>query len=201
MKKICIFGKGGFSKEVLWLIELLGYEVDSFIDIQDSENWCGFPVKNQKYFDVKNHKAVIAIGSPKTREKIVNQLPRETEFPNLIHPTAQIGRTVKLGIGNIICSNCILTSDIFLKNHCQLNLSTTIGHDCIIDDYFTTAPGVHVSGNCKFNERVYFGTNSCSIEEINICSDVIIGAGAVVNKHILEAGIYIGLPARKLEKK
>ena len=34
MKKICIFGTGGFAKEVYWLARQCGREVDAFIDIE-----------------------------------------------------------------------------------------------------------------------------------------------------------------------
>ena len=37
------------------------------------------------------------------------------------------------------------------------------------------------------------------MDKIKICSDVIIGAGAVVNKDIVEAGTYVGVPAYRLK--
>ena len=53
---------------------------------------------------------------------------------------------IAIGYGSVVCANCILTCDIRLGIFHQLNLSTTIGHDTMVGDYFTTAPGVHVSG-------------------------------------------------------
>jgi acetyltransferase-like isoleucine patch superfamily enzyme len=44
-------------------------------------------------------------------------------------------------------------------------------------------------------------TNSSTVEDITICDDVTIGAGACVSKDIIDNGIYVGVPAKKLEKK
>jgi serine acetyltransferase len=33
---------------------------------------------------------------------------------------------------------------------------------------------------------------------INICDEVVIGAGSVINKDILEAGTYVGNPFKKI---
>ncbi|WP_318247347.1 DapH/DapD/GlmU-related protein [Idiomarina abyssalis] len=47
--------------------------------------------------------------------------------------------------------------------------------------------------------NVSIGSNS-TILPINICDDVVIGAGAVVTKDISEPGIYAGNPAKLLRK-
>lgn len=108
---------------------------------------------------------------------------------------------VIVGYGSVICPNCILTCDIQLGMFSQLNLGTTIGHDTVTGDFFTTAPGVHISGKVTAGKCVYFGTNASTVEDISIHDDVIIGAGACVSKDIIESGIYVGVPAKKMEKK
>jgi serine acetyltransferase len=46
---------------------------------------------------------------------------------------------------------------------------------------------------------VTIGTNAAVLPGINICDNVIIGAGAVVNKDITDPGTYVGVPARKIK--
>jgi acetyltransferase-like isoleucine patch superfamily enzyme len=46
-------------------------------------------------------------------------------------------------------------------------------------------------------ENVSIGTNS-TILPVNITDNVVIGAGAVVTKDIVEQGIYAGNPAKKI---
>ena len=49
----------------------------------------------------------------------------------------------------------------------------------------------------KIGNKVSIGSNA-TILPVTICDDVVIGAGAVVTKDILEPGIYAGNPASKL---
>lgn len=203
--KICIFGAGGFAKEVFWLAHQCGQHVDAFIDLQAGGKYYGTKIQGEEYFDPTKHLAVVGVGNPSMRRKIVEKIISrhgEDVFATLVSPSANImDPGIQIGYGSVICANCILTCDIVLGSWSQLNLSTTIGHDTVAGDFFTTAPGVHISGKVNAGERVYFGTNSSVIEGINICNDVVIGAGACVAKDIIESGVYVGVPAKKLEKK
>lgn len=205
MGKICIFGAGGFAKEIFWLSKQSGYDVDAFIDVQSGGYCYDTKIENADYFDKSKHKAVVAVGNPTLREKIVKQIMvkhGESVFQTLIHPKANImGSNIVIGCGSIICANCILTCDIELGPWSQLNLASTIGHDVKTGAFFTTAPGVHISGKVNAGNKVYFGTNASTVENINICDDVTIGAAACVSKDIIESGTYVGVPAKKLEKK
>lgn len=205
MKKICIFGAGGFAKEVYWLALQCEREVDAFIDLNSGGYCCdGKRIEDESYFDPGKHNAVVAIGNPKTRKKIVDQLLNRhgDVFETLISPTANLmSNSISIGRGSVICSNCVLTCDITLGEFSQLNLSTTIGHDTKTGSFFTTAPGVHISGKVNAGECVYLGTNASTVEDISICDNVTIGAAACVSKDITENGIYIGIPARRMERK
>lgn len=205
MKKICIFGAGGFAKEVFWLAVQSGLTVDAFIDVHPGEEYHGVKVQKEEHFNKDKHLAVVAVGNPKLREKIVKQIidRHGTQvFKTLVSTRANLmDPNITVGYGSVVCASCILTCDIRLGMFSQLNLATTIGHDTTTGDFFTTAPGVHISGKVSAGERVYFGTNSSVIEDINICNDVVIGAGACVAKDIIESGVYVGVPAKKLEKK
>lgn len=203
--KICIYGAGGFGKEVYWLAKQCGQEIEAFIEKNDGGYCCGVPIKDESYFDPTKYKAVVAVGNPKIREKIVNKLINQYGigiFTTLISPSANLmADDIVIGQGSIICANCVITCNVYLGYHTHLNLSTTVGHDTKTGNYFTTAPGVHISGKVLVGHRVYMGTNSSTIEDLQIADDVTIGAAACVTKNLLESGTYIGVPAKKMEKK
>jgi len=209
-KKICIIGTGGFGRETLTCLidriattELNIVEIVVFMESDDDYNQpviMGIPVIKDSEFVVENYQVVVAIGDPKKRKKVISKLPPETEYTTIIHPTAIISEWVDIGEGSIITAGTILTCNIKIGKHAHLNLHTTIGHDCIIGDFFTTAPAVNISGKCEFGECVYFGTNSSIREGIKICDNVTIGMGGIVVKEIIDEGIYIGNPVRKLGK-
>jgi len=203
MYKLCIFGAGGFAKEVYWLAQQCGFEVDAFIDLQAKKYCAGKKVMTEDYLNPISHKVIVAVGNPQLRERITNKIIEKYKydiFQDIIALTANImSSNVDTGIGSVICANCILTGDIKLGNFSQLNLATTIGHDVKTGDFFTTAPQVAISGNVTIGNNVYLGTNSSVIEGINICDNVIIGANACVTRDITESGTYVGVPAKKIK--
>jgi sugar O-acyltransferase (sialic acid O-acetyltransferase NeuD family) len=198
MKK-AIIGAGGFGSEIYWTLSLRE-QADCMFFVDDTYYHGEDKTLPLSKFDPTEYQVIVAIADSKVRERIVNSLPKETKYFTYIHSTAQIhGADVYIGEGSIICAGTIITCNVKIGKHSHLNLITTIGHDNIIGDYFTTAPGVQISGNCVIGDRVYFGTRSCNKQKTKICSDVIIGLNSGVIKDITEPGTYVGTPAKKIK--
>jgi sugar O-acyltransferase (sialic acid O-acetyltransferase NeuD family) len=204
MKKIVIIGAGGFAKETYWLIKDCGLSDKFFCFMVPDKNFVGGyiynkPIRPQSEFDSTLFQAVIAIGDPRIREKVVKEeLPLDTDYPNLIHPNVHMSPWVKLGKGVIVCSSSIITCDVTIGNFTLINLDSTIGHDCCIGDFVTINPSVNISGDCTIGKSVFIGTNAAIRQGLFICEDAKIGMGAIVVKNIKDKGVYIGSPARKL---
>ena len=197
MKK-AIIGAGGFGKEVYHQI-LDNYPFEKITFFADDQ-YAQDNILPLSKFDPEKYEVVVAIGDPSTREKVVNNLPKNTKFFKFIHNSVLIlSDDIFIGEGSIICPGSILTCNIKIGKHSHLNLHTTIGHDCIIGDYLTTAPGANISGKCTIGNRVYIGTNSSIRERTNICDDVTIGLNSGVVKHITDSGVYGGTPIKKLK--
>lgn len=214
-----IFGTAGFAREVDWLTEDLysdngvDYRAHFFV-AEDGNPFIGDFINSRKviseseFFSLSTASecvnCIVAVGKPELKEKIVNKVKLKAvgcKFPNIIHPNVSYdvrAHKVRLGIGNIICSKTVLTTDISLGNFVHLNLACTIGHDSAIGDFSTLSPGVHVSGNVRLAERVFVGTGAVIIEKINVCEDVVVGAGSVVTKDLSLPGTYVGMPVRKI---
>lgn len=198
MEKVLI-GAGGFAREVKYYLGTPNMKmfVDDEYYTENTEN-----IHPLSQFDSSKYEALVTVSNPTDRFNFVNKLPKNTKYFSFIHKSVEIlDENVVIGEGSIICAGCFLTTNIIIGNHCHLNLQTTIGHDCRIGDYFTTAPGAKVSGNCNINSKVYIGTNSSVREKINICDDVIVGLNSGVVKHITEPGVYVGSPSKKLSSK
>lgn len=206
MRKLGIFGTGGFSLEVFDLIVDCFFASDRKIDeevyfIDDNnknESHLGLKILKQVDIEFVNSEFVIAIGNSNIRKRIVDSLPITAKFAKIIHPSSYISPSAVLGDDIIISHNCIISSKVNIGNHSQLNYHTCIGHETEINDYFTAAPGVKISGKCKIGANVYFGTNSSLIEGKIITSDVKIGIGAVVLGNLKNPGTYLFNPAKKI---
>jgi len=115
-----------------------------------------------------------------------------------IGPFVEIQKDVKIG------------SDTKVQSHTFICELVEIGSDCFIshgakfvNDLFQQ--GGPARGNkslwksTKIGNRVSIGTNA-TILPIEICDDVVIGAGSVATRDIHESGIYAGNPARLIRK-
>jgi sugar O-acyltransferase (sialic acid O-acetyltransferase NeuD family) len=199
-KQLCIFGSGGFAREVASYI-LSGetkesFDIACFIDPNEQDDVMGIPVFPPSYFDEKVHLACVAVGSPKTRKKIVAELPFFTIYPRIVHKQTYVGTKVVFGKGTITCPFSCITTNVRVGDFCVFNNNNSIGHDCEIGDFVTSSPGVNLSGNCNVGSGVYLGSNCCIKEKITISENVVIGANAFVSKDINTEGTYVGIPAR-----
>ncbi len=115
-----------------------------------------------------------------------------------------VGPFAEIQKGAVIGARTRVQSHAFV---CEL---VTIGEDCFIghgvmfiNDRF--AGGGPARGRrelwqpTRVGDRVSFGSNA-TILPVRICSDVVIGAGAVVAHDIDEPGVYAGNPARLLRR-
>lgn len=115
-----------------------------------------------------------------------------------IGPFVEIQRKVSIGKRTRVQSHAFI---------CEL---VTIGDDCFIshgamfiNDLFQT--GGPAWGNpelwksTKVGNNVSIGTNA-TVLPVQICDNVVVGAGSVVTKDITEPGIYAGNPARMIRK-
>jgi len=199
MKK-AIIGAGGFAREIYWSLPVIErLNAVFFIDDiywNDSNNLV-LPLSK---FNPSEYEVVVAIGDPKDRFDMVQKLPKETKYFTHINSSVLIlDPNIEIGEGSIICAGCILTTNITIGNHAHLNLQTTIGHDCKIGNYFTTAPGAKISGNCEIHDYVYIGTNASIKQKLTIGDNTIIGMNSGVVKNIVEPGVYVGTPSKKIK--
>lgn len=207
-KKICIVGVGGFAKEVLLYIKDIASDSirieDMVVFMEKDENMRdnftadGITVIPQSSFNPLKFNVIVAIGDSHKRKQVIESLPLNTKYLTIIHPKAYIAGNVQIGEGSIITPGVIITTNVRIGRHANLNLNTTIGHDCVAHDFFTTAPAVNISGSCYFGECVYLGTNCAIRQGVKVCDNVTIGMGAMVIKNIKEPGVYVGMPAVKL---
>jgi acetyltransferase-like isoleucine patch superfamily enzyme len=115
-----------------------------------------------------------------------------------IGPFVEIQKDVTIGKGTKIQSHTFV---------CEL---VTIGEDCFVGHGVMFINDLLVKGGpargdktlwkqTSIGNRVSIGSNA-TILPIRICDNVVIGAGAVVARDVVEPGTYAGNPAKKIGK-
>jgi len=149
---------------------------------------------------IKDHDIFIAIGSSKTRENLQTQLELAgANIPVLIHPSAVVAEQVELEAGSVVMAGVVISCNTRIGKGCIINTSTTVDHDNELGDYAHLSAGVHTGGGAKIGKGTFMGIASVVSSNVIITSGCTIGAGAVVIKDLLEAGTYVGVPARKVK--
>tara|TARA_B100001758_G_C18345538_1_gene576797 strand:+ start:146 stop:622 length:477 start_codon:yes stop_codon:yes gene_type:complete len=116
----------------------------------------------------------------------------------LIGPFVEIQSEVSIGDKCKIQSHSFICSMVNIGNNCF------IGHGVMfINDSFSNGgPANRDKSLWKFTnigDNVSIGSNA-TIMPVNICSNIVIGAGSVVTKDITEPGVYAGNPASLIRK-
>lgn len=153
---------------------------------------------NQKKFD----SIIIAIGYNHLnfKKKLFAELDsKNIPFATIIHSSSYVDKSCKIGKGVFILPGCTLDRNVTIGNNTVLNTACAIAHDTEIESTCFLSPRVAIAGFTKINELCVIGINATIIDNITICSKSQIGGGSVVTKSIDDAGLYVGIPAKKIK--
>jgi sugar O-acyltransferase (sialic acid O-acetyltransferase NeuD family) len=213
-----IFGAGGVAREVAWMLhevfELTVNDDSPNIFVVADKDWipgqrlAGTPVVSQSTF-FENHarqspNIFLALGLPRIKQRALSAIPASMEcsFPNMIHPKSSMDRRpgkITFGRGVIVYPGASLTTDISIGDFVHVNPGATVAHESKIGNFSTLCPGSHVSGRVTIGPGCFIGAGAVIREGVSIASGCTIGAGAVVVKSIAQPGIWVGIPARRLD--
>jgi sugar O-acyltransferase (sialic acid O-acetyltransferase NeuD family) len=209
-KKIVLVGGGDFAKKIVRLIDKIGeYEVLGYTDVKDKGNlfdvkYIGNDGMLQSVFNLNPRcYAVICIGGNMKVISIKEQLFVKLRtigyrFPNLISPNAYVDNSVKYQEGLVVFDNAYIDFGVSIGSFSIINMNTTIGHDTIIGNFVTISPETITGGGTIIDDFTFLGMNSTTLPYVKIAKRCVLGAGSVVVKDIIEEGVYVGNPVKKL---
>lgn len=215
---LVIFGSGGISREVALIIseinlvsknlvfDLLGFventseKIGSVVDgIEVITSDLEFEEFSEK-FPVLG--VVLPLGSTQLKKKIFTSVLKgvgNLVFPNVIHPSSRLDSSRnRIGLGNVITANNMLTLNIEMGNFNLLNDGVSVGHDTKIGDFCVIGPQSSIAGNVVLGDEVLIGTGARVLQNCSVANKVVVGSGSVVLKSIDEEGVTImGVPGIK----
>ena len=213
MKKkedVILIGDGGHAKIITDIIELNKvYNIIGFTSTNPKNKFFyNYPLLGDdnimpSYFEKGVNKVAIGIGGYKDnnlRTKIYNFVKDiGFEVINVIHPKSIISETCEIGKGNVIFAGVIINPEVKIGNNIIIATGATIDHETIIKDNCLISAGVTIGANVIIEEKVLCALGSKIISGMFIHENSLIGAGAVVTNSIIENGVYVGIPAKRIK--
>lgn len=117
-------------------------------------------------------------------------------YATVIHPSATIGSTCRIGGGTVLLAHVDLTADVVLGRHVVVMPQVVLTHDVRIDDWATLASGVRLGGGCHVEPGAYIGAGASVREMLTVGAGAMIGMGSVVTHHVPSGQLWFGVPAR-----
>ena len=201
---ILIYGRGGLCKDIIDIVrQTNAYQIDGIIDFyypQDDILY-GIPVLGgvkelKDLYESGYHKIISAVAfwgeaynKHYRRNPTIRLKQFGFEFVNVIDRSASIAYTVRMGEGNLICSNVYIGPDVQIGNDVILNVGSIINHDCIVSDHCHIASGAILAGEVVIGENTLVGQGVVIHAGVKIGSNVTINNGCNIFKDIPDGAI------------
>ena len=195
MKNVIIVGAGGFGREVFhWLQDWIAFDsnrryafrIKGFLGLDNAElDDFDLPVgilgHEETYKFEEDDLFVMAVGQPILKRKIANRMTElKAEFFTLIHPTAIVCSSAKIGQGAVVCPYATVSSDVHLGNFAMLNVHASVGHDCKVGDFCVMSAYANLNGFVTLENEVFLGTRATVVASKNVGSQSRVSAHALV---------------------
>ncbi|GAA3593857.1 acetyltransferase [Kineosporia mesophila] len=151
--------------------------------------------------DVAVVATVASAADPQRRSRLVGRLGLPSgRYTRIVHPAASLAPDTELGVGTVVMAGVIATSDVRVGRHVVLMPGCVLTHDVKVGDGATLAAGVLLAGGVIVEPDAYLGSGVRVREGVRIGAGAVIGMGSVVLHDIPAAQVWVGVPARPLER-
>jgi sugar O-acyltransferase (sialic acid O-acetyltransferase NeuD family) len=210
MYRIAIYGSGAFGQEVYLLIDSINKAgaspVFEFIGFFDDTKEIGTDCKYGKIIgsiaDINQLKErvniAIAVGSSTDLVNMRTHINNSNiSFPNLLSPNNVYfdKESLRLGMGNIILSNSIISYDVKIGDFNVINTRVNFGHHVEIGDFNVLNPNVQLSGNAKLGNNNSLGLNCAFLPKKMIGDNNVVVPGSIITRNFKNNNFLSGNPA------
>ncbi len=130
-RKLLIFGDGQYGRVVMEIAQAMAcYERISFLD-DNSSDAIG-KIADYKQFAVEYSDAIVAMGHPDLRLRLLNELTGIFTLPVLIHPQATVMPSAQVGKGCVIEPQAVIHSHVIVGDGCLISAGAIVNHNAII---------------------------------------------------------------------
>ena len=153
-------------------------------------------------YEVQNNDVfVMAIGNISAKKVVVNILEEKgANFISLIHPSAIVFDTSRIGKGVIVCPFAIVSDSVELDDFSMMNIYSSCGHDAKVGKWSILSPYATLNGFATLEEEVFMGTHSTVVSNVKVGKGSKIAANSFVRKTTAENAMIVGVPGTNIKR-
>lgn len=164
-RRILIVGGGGFGREVrCWVRDAWpAIPFAGFLDADPARGGAEGPViaDPDTYRPLPGDGLLLGIGIPGVRRRLAETLvARGGRFLTLVHPTAVVVPSAKVGEGTIVCPHGIVSDAAALGRAVLVNYHASVAHDASVGDFSVLAPYATLGGFATVGADVFLGLHA-----------------------------------------
>ncbi len=208
-ERLILVGCGAFARELInWVQDLVDLgkskPITGFLDASpDALDGFAYQIpwfgRIDEYTPEPGDQLLMAIGDPKAKKELFSSLKSKgATFAQMIHPSAVVARSAKLGEGVVVCPLSFVSADANVGDLCAINGNASVGHDVKLGAFSTLSSHVDLTGWVQVEECVFFGSGARVLPKVKIGFGARVGAGAVVMRSVPTEAVMYGQPAKKL---
>jgi sugar O-acyltransferase (sialic acid O-acetyltransferase NeuD family) len=203
-RRVFLFGYSGHAYVIIESFIAAGYTIAGYFDYHEAITnpyqlpYFGFEGSVDVPSIVKSDFVFPSVGDNTIRARLVSFFARyNLKQCVLIDPSAKVSHSSSIGLSTYVGVNSIINAQSQIGKGVIINTLTIIEHECEVQDFSHIAPAAVLCGNVIVGKGTFIGANAVVRNNTSICSDVILGAGSVIVKDIVKAGIYFGNPCKQ----
>lgn len=144
---------------------------------------------------------IFGVSGPKLKNLIFSYFREnfkvsKSSFYNVIHKSAYITNSSKIGAGAFIEHQVFIGSQAKIGFGVTIKRGSSIGHHSNIGNFVTINPGVTIAGKVHLGSGALIGIGATLVDGISVGKNTIIGAGSVVTRSIPEGVVAFGNPCK-----
>lgn len=209
-RPLILIGGGGHCRSVIEACRSCGRKIIGVMDIPEKvgQEVLGIPIiatEEDIFRYVNDVEFVVTVGFIKdvTIRNIIFHHVKNAGgcLGTVIASTAHVSPYSEIGEGTVVLHGACVNACAKVGSNAIVNTLSNIDHDVIVSDNCHISTCASLNGMSSIGENTFIGSQAIVCQCVNICSDVVIGAGSVVTKDIDTPGVYVGAPVRKIAGK
>lgn len=207
MLDLIIVGAGGFGREMYhWARDSFPadrYRFKGFLSAKPND-LDGFAIDAPilgdplTYTPQANDRFLFAIGLIDVKRKLIDALAAKgAQFERLVHPTAIVCPTAKLGAGVVICPFVTVSDSCRVDDYAMLNFYVSLGHDAHVGAYSVLCPYATLNGFAVIEEEVFLGTHTTVTPSRRVGHHSKVSANSMVSHNAPPYSLIYGVPGQQ----